>query len=289
MNIIKIIFILMLSVPLMAQDYYETKELNLSGSGIDLLEIECGAGFLKITGIDGKNSIDVIAEIEIENASDEDAKRIIERHMELSLKKRGGAAVLTSRFESGRSFFSMFRNLNVRVNLTIEIPKKIELNINDGSGWIKINSVEGDVFVDDGSGEIEISDIIGNVEIEDGSGAIDLSDISGRIILDDGSGNMDIVNSKGNIKIVDGSGSIRIEEIEGDVNIKDGSGSMTVYAINGSIKIYDGTGSINIDSVEKDVDIREAGSGGVHIRGVKGHVSRPERDRDRDDDDEWYD
>jgi DUF4097 and DUF4098 domain-containing protein YvlB len=213
--------------------YKDVRNLSLSAKGIDELEIDCGAGFLKVNGQKGLTEIKVEAEIVLEGKSEKSAEEFIQKYLKLSLKKRGSRAVLTSGFESYRSLFSFSNKL---INLTVSIPVDMDLDVDDGSGYIRIE------------------------------------DIAGNLIIDDGSGSIEIVNAKGNVDVDDGSGEINIEGVSGDVSVDDGSGSIFIRNIGGNVTVRDGSGSITIDGVEKDVYIPSDGSGSVRVNNVKGKV-----------------
>ncbi|NUM79752.1 DUF4097 family beta strand repeat protein [bacterium] len=212
--------------------YEKTEKLSLSREGIEILKIDCGAGFLVVEGTG--ESIEVTAEIEADDMDQEDAEEFISKAVILTLKKTQSTAVLRSEIEQGRRFFSV----NARINLTVHVPKDIALDIDDGSGSIKV------------------TDMNSNIRIDDGSGSVELRNIAGKIIVDDG------------------SGEILIESIRGDVSVEDGSGFLSIADIDGNVKVDDASGDIDIDRVSGDVTITSEGSGGCRIRNVKGHVTR---------------
>lgn len=241
-----------------ADEYIEEKTLSLSTEGIEILNIDCGAGFLKVKGIDGLKNIEVQAEIILKRVDKEEAQEIIEKYLKLSLEKKREKAFLKAGFDYSGSFFDRLfgENPQALINLTVSIPKRMNLNVDDGSGFVDIRDVEGEVDLDDGSGEILMEYIKGDVNVEDGSGELELIEI------------------EGNVEIDDGSGELVLKNITGDVNIDDGSGELTVENINGNIRVEDGSGSINIDGVSGDVIILDDGSGGVSINNVSGKVVR---------------
>ena len=80
-----ILFFLCLAFSYSHQD---VKNLTLPVSGIDKLEIDCGAGFLKVNGIkEGIGNIEVEAEIVLRGMSQSRAEDFIKRNVKLSLKK----------------------------------------------------------------------------------------------------------------------------------------------------------------------------------------------------------
>jgi DUF4097 and DUF4098 domain-containing protein YvlB len=231
--------------------YEDVRNLNLSAKGIEKLDIDCGAGFLKVNGKQGLKEIKVEAEILLEGKSEKSAKEFLQKYLKLSLEKRGGRAVLTSGFRSYRSLLSFSNKL---VNLTVSVPADMDLDVDDGSGYIRIENIAGNLTINDGSGSIEIVNAKGNVDVDDGSGEIVLEKITG------------------DVSVGDGSGDVEVEGVSGDVSVNDGSGSIFIRNIGGNVTVRDGSGSITIDGVEKDVYIPSDGSGSIRLNNVKGKV-----------------
>lgn len=235
--------------------YRDEKNLSLNSDGIEVLKIDCGAGFLKIKGIDGLESIDVEANIVIRGIDNDDIDSFIEDKITLTLEKRGSKAVLISKIKSFFGF-SFFKKKEARIDLNVRIPKTMMLSVEDGSG------------------SITVSDLSANIEVEDGSGSIEIDNIEGNLKIDDGSGSIMVTQVVGDVKIEDNSGEIEVERIGGNLDIDDGSGSIDIYKVGGSVTVDDGSGGIFIDGVEKDVFIKDAGSGSLKIKNVKGRVKK---------------
>jgi DUF4097 and DUF4098 domain-containing protein YvlB len=230
----KITFIALLALCVsMAFSFDTVKNLRLSADGIEKLEIDCGAGYLHLSGDESLESIEVEAEIIVKGKSERDTEKYIEENVKLELKKRGSRAVLISKFDKGR-FWDNFRTRVI--NLKVRIPKNMVLHIDDGSGEMKIEQIIGRVEIDDGSGEIHISGIQGDVSIDDGSGTIEVSDVFGNLYVDDGSGTIEVRDVDQNVRVNDGSGSIHIDGVGGDVIIEDdGSGSLKIKNVKGKV------------------------------------------------------
>jgi DUF4097 and DUF4098 domain-containing protein YvlB len=273
-----------------AFSYQEVKELSLPAEGIKKLEIRCGAGFLEVVGREELEEIQVTAEIVVTGTSEEKARKFIRKRAKLSLEKIGEKAVLVSQFR--QHHVNLFSFGKKHIDLTVNVPKKMPLQIDDGSGWVRIENIVGNIDLDDGSGSIKIVNIAGNVDLDDGSGEIWIENIVGNVDLDDGSGEIRAEKIEGNMEIDDGSGETEVKDVAGDVwiddgsgnidmkgilgsvSIVDGSGSIYVEDVQGGVEVSDGSGSINIDGVERNVTIKRDGSGGVNIRNVKGKVAQ---------------
>ncbi|RKX19989.1 MAG: hypothetical protein DRP51_06495, partial [Candidatus Zixiibacteriota bacterium] len=273
MKTIQILFSLILLLAATAfADYEETRNLNLSAEDIEELKIDCGAGYLQISAVEGLTAIEVEAEIYVEGMRRSKAENFVEDNLNLSLRERRKTARLISTFDhSGFSFglFSGFKSAGV--NLSIRVPKHLILDIDDGSGDIIIENAGNDIDIDDGSGDIEIENLTGRLDISDGSGEIRLIDITGNIRLEDGSGEIILNNIKGNISLDDGSGDVEIEQVIGSIELDDGSGEIDAFEIDGDFFIDDGSGNIDIENITGDVEIDD-GSGNMEVDGIGGTV-----------------
>jgi hypothetical protein len=213
-----------------AFSFEKVKDLSLDAEGITRFEIDSGSGFLKVTGNSSSTDIEVRAEIIVKDKNDKDADEYISKNVILTLERKGDKAILVSKFKN-----KLFSGSRV-INLTVNIPRNIHLDVDDGSGVISIQNIAGDIDVDDGSGEIKIENIEGNVKIDDGSGTVSVTDVEGDVSIDDGSGTIDVRGVSGSVVVDDGSGAINIEGVGGDVHIKDdGSGSLRIRDVKGKV------------------------------------------------------
>jgi hypothetical protein len=252
MKVAAILILLFFPVVGLAETIRETRELALSADGVDTLVINCGAGSFHLRGVTDHRDINVAAQIEVEELEAAKFQKFVQDNVHLTLKKQGRQALLKSDIEP-----AALAKLEVRINLTIAIPKKLEVKITDSSGPIFVGGLDSNLTVADGSGSIEIKDIIGEVRVDD---------FSGRIVIED---------IEGNVVVIDRSGSIAIEYVSGDVQVNDGTGSILIGAVDGNVSISDSSGSIDVQSIKKNVliVIREGGSGDVTVEGVKGKVT----------------
>jgi hypothetical protein len=254
-----ILFVLLLFVAGLTVNYaaQSRESLTLAAADLKTMRIDCGAGYLKLQGVDGLEQIEVSAVLDVRGIADNELAAFKKEYVTLKLEKIAGRAELTATIESGFSLARLFgEGHDARINLDIRVPRRLTLDI------------------DDGSGDMDIRDIDGNLKLEDGSGDIHLTNIRGQVKIDDGSGDMVLAKISGMLEIEDGSGDIELNDAGSDVDIEDGSGQINLNRILGSVTVDDGSGDIVIDGVEKDVTIDEAGSGDVEISNVKGRVKK---------------
>jgi DUF4097 and DUF4098 domain-containing protein YvlB len=244
-----VLIVLFIPVLAFAGSLENTQYLELSTKDIHSIHIICGSGYLDVFGVERNDRIKVTATVKISGIAQNMLEEFLDKHVLLSLKKRTRKAVLQSEFKNKN-----LMKADAKIDLTVEVPKSLSVDIDDGSGSIFVTGIAKNLKIVDGSGSIEIRMTAGPISISDGSGAIDLTDITG------------------NLEVKDGSGKINIDRVKGNVYIVDSSGSMTIKDIDGSLTVTDGSGSIEISDVTQNVFIKEAGSGTLEIDGVKGKV-----------------
>ena len=224
--------LLLLAAP--AFSYQVEKSLTLPAEGIRALEVNAGAGSLKIEGVEGLSSIEVAAEIIIREAGKDRIEDFMDNHLRFPLEKIGERAVLKGCFQFD-GFPRRFSG-DALCNLTVRVPKTIDLAVDDGSGSMAVVNIRGDVSIEDGSGDITVRGVEGDVRVDDGSGDIDIRDVTGGLRIDDGSGSMTITGIGGSVTVDDGSGDIEIDDVGGDVILEStGSGGVSIGFVRGRV------------------------------------------------------
>ena len=209
-------------------------QLTLAGETIVQLNIDAGAGDLKITGNKGQSGIAVTAKVFGEELSVDDYV--------LSLEKEGDKAVLIAQFKD-------HTYNNERIDLEVTMSPSLALFVDDRSGDISIESVSNGLTLNDRSGDIELKNITGSVIIEDRSG-----DVVGK-------------NIRGDVIINDRSGEIQLKDVIGDLYIDDSSGDILAKNISGVVTVEDGSGDIDINGAA-DFKLKDDGSGDVSLQNI---------------------
>lgn len=218
---------------------HQQRELTLDSQDLQGLIAETGAGSLEIIGVEGLTQIKLVADI----YSNDDSKLI------LTLEKKANKAKLKADFEQ-----SGFNNYSPYIDLKLQVPANLALDIDDGSGAILISKMTADINVKDGSGELIINGG-NNVSIDDGSGDIEVSQINGSLTIDDGSGAIKVTDVRGNIAIDDGSGNIEVANVQSPVTITDGSGDINVFNTKGLTILAAGSGDVKFNKIDGPVSM----------------------------------
>ncbi len=152
----------------------------------------------------------------------------------------------------------------VSLDVTLTIPKGLDLRIKLGSGDVDINDFSGDLMVICGSGDISIGRIEGDADFVTGSGDIDLNEIKGDVRCRTGSGTVSLGMVDGNAWINTGSGDISVMDATGDLSVRTASGSVSIRSRQGSLRVNTGSGDVVAESQahKAEIDIK-ATSGSV--------------------------
>ena len=220
--------------------YQSTQSLSLSSDSINRLHIESGAGFVKVRGHHGVSQIEVHADI-VSNRRDTG-------DIDFTLERVGHEAVLVGKARKSGHFG--FGSDHAKVNMTVNVPAHLLIEIDDGSGAITLSDIQNDVVIDDGSGSIRVDDVKGNLTILDGSGDIDVTGIDGAVNIDDNSGSLNVEHVTGQVDIDDGSGAIVVRDVTNEVRINDGSGGITIARVSTLNIIESGSGGVSIEDVK---------------------------------------
>ena len=248
--------------------YTAKRRVNTPASGITKVVIHGESGFLDVTGTPGATQI--LADGTACTSESDFLPR-----MTLSLRKVGSELHVDANIPEKTLVFGFF---SARLDFAVTLPAGLPVEIDDGSGWIKVSNT-GATNIDDGSGSIEVRNVRGPLVIHDGSGSIEIDTVTGNVEIEDESGELSVRNITGSVEIEDGSGAITVARIEGSVRIRDdGSGAITVANVRRDVTIdEDGSGGIEVADVGGNFTVGRDGSGGIDYERVAGRVSIPSR------------
>jgi len=237
---------------LQAYDCKYSKDIDLS---LDLtnsteLNIKAVAGDLRIRGVSGSTEARIKGKV---CASKE------EWLSASSVETAGGQlaeiAVVLPETDGG---WSLMGNTYMYLDLELDVPDHVALNVRDSSGDIEITGV-GAVAVEDSSGDIDIEDSAGPVTVSDSSGDIELNDIKHQVTIEsDSSGDIRGSDIEGSVLVIsDSSGDISFRDVgENFIVEKDSSGDISANRVGGDFRVErDGSGEIDARNVEGEVDI----------------------------------
>lgn len=139
--------------------------------------------------------------------------------------------------------------LDCKVDLDIQIPKEMNLNVWSGSGHIDITGIEGDLAFNVGSGSVTANGKFSKIEGKSGSGNVTINGVNGG----------------GNLSVGSGSVDLRmLENVQGALDVKTGSGDANLAFAKGSrIKAELATGSGNLSN---EIDTSDRADYGISVK-----------------------
>jgi hypothetical protein len=223
-------------------DVTAPRNADVDARGARTIQVIAGAGDLRIEGRTG------ISQVQVRGTARASSRGRLE-DIKLIAERRGDVVYIKADIpDNNGGFFSRDWNDNMALDLVIEVPQSIALDVEDGSGDSKFINV-------------------------------------GPLKLVDGSGGIEIRGARGNVSVEDGSGDMLIENVEGSVRVTDGSGGITASNIGGDFIVdHDGSGSIDVSHIAGNFTVEEKGSGSISSSDVKGRIDIPERHRRRSGD-----
>ena len=238
---------------LRAQDYTAPRSATVPASRAQRISVIGRAGSLRIDGRNGARDVTVRGTARASSRSAlEDIKLIAE--------ERGGTIYIEADIPEHRDWND--DNDHQSLDLTIEVPSDLPIDVEDGSGDLEIRNV-GPLELSDGSGEATIEHVGGNLRAKDGSGTLRITDV------------------RGDVDVTDGSGLLEIRDVDGGVDIgSKGSGPLRITNVAKSVHVRSkGSGSVDVKHVGGDFVVDRKASGSIDYADVKGRVEIPERRR----------
>ena len=231
--------------------YKEMIDQTLDLAGSESLSVNAAAGELKITGLKGGNVAVIKGRICVS-----EEEWLAKSGVETNAGEQAEITVVLPDTDDGHSWSG---NNYAHLDLELEVPEGIRLNVRDSSGEMRLEGVSV-ATVQDSSGGLYISDATGPINIRDSSGVIDLTDINGDVTIES--------DSSGDILGRDIRGTVLVEsDSSGDIDFTDVSANFVVER--------DSSGDISANRVGGDFEVQRDGSGEIRAENVTGEVSTP--------------
>jgi hypothetical protein len=241
---------------LAAQDYTAPRSATLPTSGVRRVEVIGRSGSLRI---DGRSSS---REVRVRGTARASSRSLLEE-IKLIAETKDGTIYIEADIPEHKGW-GWNDDDHQALDLVIELPADMPLDVEDGSGELEIHNV-------------------GALDLRDGSGGATIEHVGGPLRVKDGSGELSIIDVKGDVEVTDGSGSLEIRDVQGGVEIDNkGSGELRITNVAKSIHVRaKGSGTVDVAHVGGDFVVDRKASGSIEYADVKGRVDVPERDRRR--------
>lgn len=237
-------------------DYTSPRDAEVNAAGARTIRIEAAAGLLRVEGRSG------LTQVRVKGTARSNRRGMLD-DIKLIAERRGDEVFIRADMPENGRFWDRGRDYDqAELDLVIEVPNSIPLDVSDGSGNAEFLNT-------------------GGLELSDGSGEIVIRGAHGDVRVSDGSGNVTFEGVQGTVRVHDGSGNIRGRDITGDFVVgDDGSGDIDATGVGGMMRVEnDGSGNIDVARVAGDFVVDHDGSGVIRYDTVKGNVRIPERKR----------
>jgi DUF4097 and DUF4098 domain-containing protein YvlB len=231
--------------------YTAPRNAIVDASGARMVEVEAGAGSLRVEGKSG------LRQVQVSGTARASSQQYLSQ-IKLIAERRGDVVFIKA--DIPEENWRDDNNSSGALDLVIQVPQGMNADISDGSGDSKVLNV-GSLDANDGSGDFSVVGATGTVHITDGSGNLLIENVGGDVTVNDGSGDIDVRNVTGSFTVEsDGSGSIYATDIRGSVIVQN-----------------DGSGEIDVNKIGRDFKVESKGSGTIEYTAVAGQVDVPDR------------
>ena len=237
------------------------KEFTVKSGQLLYLNFETGAT-INVEGWD-KNIVSFDAELGGRNWED----------INIDFDQTSTGINVTSEYEGSH------HNKSSKVDITIKVPKKFDLNFETTGGGVTLNNLEGELKGTTMGGSLTLSKLKGNLSLKTMGGSITLtdSDVDGKVSTM--GGKVNIENVTGNVDGSSMGGNVTINNLKrrdgtstgNETNISTMGGAIDLNTAPYGADVHTMGGNITINSAEKFVKAKTMG-GKILIKSVNGSV-----------------
>jgi len=202
-------------------------------------------------------------------ASNETEANELAKVLMYSIVEEGGRYRVVSNYNRDEN---RVRGRRFKTSLTIQVPKRSSLSVNNRNGAIDLSGITGDQQVLNAFGRVLVSRISGGVDIKSRNDNVVVEDISGMAKISNEFGNVEARRVSGTLNVELRNGNVDVDEVKADTRISNAFGSISAKNIQGSLTSDSRMTSVDLAHVENNATI-SAQFGSVKLEDVKGTVS----------------
>jgi len=262
--------VLALAGPAQANDIRQQSRFDRDVNGIEVLRVENARGIVDVRpSADGR--LHLVA-LKLARSPSGSVTRELADKTVVETDQFGGTFRVRVRYPTHRVNLSLWHDLSsenlpsVEVQLAIEIPAAMSVELSTASGRIissglhgrqRLKSASGDVHAEQAAGAVDVTTASGDVvaiETERTSVATASGDISCEVVR----GPLRVNSASGDVTIQGAEDSIRVETVGGDVTLDRAPRGLTLRTTSGEVEVRSVSGRIRMSSTSGDVDVRLA-------------------------------
>ena len=108
------------------------------------------------------------------------------------------------------------RGRRFKTSLTVHVPTRSNLNVNNRNGSVEISGLTGDQNLTNAFGEVTLQNISGRVQIRNRNDRVIVEDITGDTEIVNEFGNVEGRRINGSVSVRDRNATVELDEIKGD-------------------------------------------------------------------------
>ena len=168
------------------------------------------------------------------------------------------------------------RGRRFKTSLTIRVPKRASLTVNNRNGNIAISGLTGDQDLTNSFGEVTLRNITGAIKLKNRNDSVIAEDITGETDIVNEFGTIEGRRINGRLDVRGRNGTVELDDIKGDVKVDNAFGPTSAKNIQGSFTVESSHGGVDVKGVENNVKV-ETQFENVTIEDVKGSVDVDDR------------
>jgi len=216
-------------------------------------------------------------------AANKDEADRLEKDFTFSISNEGSKYRIASNRDYSvgfnRPFSQGFQRQRYKSSMTIQVPRRSTLRLENRNGRVSIQDVTGNHDVVNRFGQVDIRNITGQLEIENRNGSITVQDVSEWVKINNRFSSTSVKNVGGNLDITARNGSVDVSGVKGNATISNSFAPITVENVQGDLTINGRNNSLDVQRVDGDLRA-ESSFQNVTIRDARSSVNINSRNGD---------
>jgi DUF4097 and DUF4098 domain-containing protein YvlB len=165
--------------------------------------------------------------------------------------------------------------------VTLRLPRRLDLSVGSVSGRVQVGDVDGRVAVSGVGGAVAVGDVGGQVQVSNVSGGVAVGRASRQVEIKSVSGNVRVGQVSDALSVSSVSGEVRVAGVGGTLSVSGVSGALVAGALAGQSQVQNVSGGVAVERVGAQTEIKSVGgnveigesSGSLDVSGISGNLS----------------
>jgi len=190
-------------------------------------------------------------------ASNKEEAERLSKDFTFSISNIGSGYRIASNRESGVEFGGIPRQ-RYKSSLTIQVPKRSALRLNNRNGKVSIQAVDGTQEVSNRYGQVDVHNITGTVQVENRNGSVTVQDVTESVRIRNRFSVTAVKSIGGSLDVENRNGSVDVSGVKGNVSISNSYAAISVENVQGALTIDSRNGDLFMSLLippQKDIQI----------------------------------